>query len=120
LKSFEQQTVDAIKMLTTLVVILAIGVGGAIGFGAWGFARASSDGEQLKQVVREQEAAIHSPKHVSDIAIWCDAINGLQASLTAYVNIFVQANHRIPPLTLKQLDCPAIERQSPGAAPKPR
>jgi len=118
LKPFEQQTADAIRTLTIVALILAAAFLAVLGIAIWGFARASSDADQLKAIVHAQEASIHSPKHVQDIAVWCDAINGLQSTLTAYVNIFVQADPRIPPLTLKQLDCPAIEQQSPGAAPK--
>lgn len=116
MKSFEQQTADAIRTLTILVCVLAAGFLAVLGLAIVGFSQAGSDSDQLKAIVHEQEAAIHSPKHVSDIAIWCDAINGLQASLTAYVDVFAHSDRRIPPLTLKRLDCAAIEQQSPGAA----
>lgn len=119
MKSFEQQTADTIRTLTAWCVVLSIAFLAVLVLAIVGFSQAGSDSDQLKTVVRAQESSIHSPKHVSDIAIWCDAINGLQSTLTAYVNIFVQADRRIPPLTLKQLDCPAIEQQSPGAATKP-
>lgn len=48
----------------------------------------------------------------ANVASWCGAIDTLDSTLVGYVQIFVQADPRIPPLKLAQLDCKALERKT--------
>lgn len=103
------------------IVALAVALLILIGLAAFGLWKAENDASELKAVVRDQQAAISSPTHGKDIAVWCNAINKDRTYNRAFV---ARVTHGQVVYTLGDLNCAALESAEkastkPHAARKP-
>lgn len=106
MKTFEQQVANALRTLTVSISVLAVVMVATCGLATWGLVSARSDASRISQQQAALKAAVQSPTHGKDIAIWCGFDQSIEADLLAYIGQF---HGHVPALKLPSLDCAQIE-----------
>ena len=85
-ESFEEGMAGAVRRLTAFCVMLGIAFAVTLFLAGWAVIQARDDAAGIRSDQAALEASVHSPNHVKDVLVWCDAINATRSYDRAFVH----------------------------------
>lgn len=113
-RGFERQVADTVRLLGAWCVVLSVALALALALATWGLLSAQTAAHAASASAERVRVGLTSQtgNRARNVASWCNAIDTLDTTLVAYVQVFVQAGKHVPPLKLTRLDCKALERRT--------